>query len=271
MKKGKEEIYMKKLILSLFATTVLLFVTIIPFGVEGQHVYATSTTTSTTSTTFPATFRVTGAHARVHTSFLASSPVVRNLEINARIKVIGRATNWHGNIWFELSDGNWIYGGSVQRVTATSINALSRDTTTFRVTRDGARVRSGTYASASVVRRLQLNDRIAITGSLINSNGNKWYRLVSGDWIYSGNVQLEPWIQLSQMITFRVTRDGAPIRIGNYARTSIDRTLGLNAEIQVTAGIINSHGNKWYLVHGLGGWIYSGNVEQPPGIPPRIP
>ena len=153
-------------------------------------------------------------------------------------------------------------------------------------TRDSVPVRSGTYASSAQVRLIvRSGQSVTVNAFTYNSNGNRWYRLTDGNWIYSGNLRRNITIQppthppvinnnqqnvttMTQR-TFFTTRDNVPVRPRQYEASGQVRLIARRGQsVTVNAFTLNSHGNRWYRLTD-GNWIYSGNLT--PQAPPPTP
>lgn len=153
----------------------------------------------------PTIFRIINDNVPVHNRPYTSDTVLRNFGIGVEIIVIGRGINSNNELWYRLSNDNWIYSGDIARYCdehvwdigfciscraeyPMSITAMSP--TVFRVIRDDAPVRKRPYNPEEyILRRLSLGTEITVIGSGINSRDNLWYQLNDGNWIYSGNVE----------------------------------------------------------------------------------
>jgi hypothetical protein len=60
----------------------------------------------------------------------------------------------------------------------------------FRVSVDSAPIRNRPYSPDTIIRNLARNTEVTVVGEGRNSQGNLWYRLSDGTWVFSGNVTL---------------------------------------------------------------------------------
>lgn len=141
-------------------------------------------------------------------SAASSSSTKRRVEAYSGtvLKVVGSTTNSAGNLWYKLSDGNWVYSGNVSKHTH-SYNSggictgrscgyewpytISNASGTYQVTNTGGgKIWSRPYSNnSSNTRTLAYNATLTINGKTTNKAGNLWYRVSGGGWIWSGNVK----------------------------------------------------------------------------------
>ncbi|MCL2839072.1 MAG: hypothetical protein FWE04_08465, partial [Oscillospiraceae bacterium] len=142
----------------------------------------------------------------------APEAAIRRYNRGRAVNVNGRGRNSQGNIWYRLTDGTWIYSGNLSMTnptapTCTNHNWNDRGFCTrcgaeFRIgittispaqarftTRADVPVRARPYAPEPILRRLANGTRVMVNGRGRNSQGNIWYRLTDGTWIYSGNLR----------------------------------------------------------------------------------
>ncbi len=124
--------------------------------------------------------------------------------IGTVLKVTGSTTNSAGNLWYKLSDGNWVYSGNVTKHTHAYTGGIcngiscgyeypytvSSFSGTFVVTNSaGAKIWKRPYSNKSThVRTDAYNKVLSVTAKTTNADGNLWYKLSDGYWVYSGNV-----------------------------------------------------------------------------------
>ncbi len=121
------------------------------------------------------------------------------------LQVDGSTTNSSGNLWYKLTDNTWVFSGNVTRhshaysggictgrgcgyeypITWTAFSG------TFQVTNtSGAKVWSRPYSNNSThVYTAGYNGVLTVTHKTTNQDGNLWYRLSDGRWVFSGNVK----------------------------------------------------------------------------------
>lgn len=172
-------------------------------------------------------------------------------------------------------------------------NVKSMTSTTYKVSnKDGGKVWSRPYSNNSTnVRILSYGTQVTVVGSVKNTDGNTWYKMSDGKWIFSGNVEKYTpsltcvhsykggicktckyewpyWNNVSSMsaTVYKVTRDGAPIWNRPYSNNSSQvATRNTGALVTVVGQVKNTDGNYWYKLSN-GNWIYSGNVAKASNI-----
>ena len=183
------------------------------------------------------------------------------------LKVIGSTRNSSGNLWYQLSDKNWVYSGNVTKhnhaykggiCTGRSCGyewpyTISSASGTFQVTNSsGGKVWSRPYSNNSTnTKTLAYGSAHTINGKTTNKDGNVWYRLSSGGWIWSGNVK--------QRFTIAYSANG-----GNGAPAS------QYALKDVTITLSNSTPKR--VQYNFKGWSTSsgGSVVYPKGVSVKI-
>jgi len=223
-----------------------------------------------------------------------NSSRVKTLAKGTMVTVTARTTNQAGNLWYRMSDGNWVFSGNVEAHTHSysgglcscgaeyplSITTLKE--TEYTVTNaSGAPVWNRPYSNNSTTVRTQAyNSTVVVVAKTTNQAGNLWYKLKDGNWIFSGNVAVKHTHQYSGGICsecgdeypltietikdtrYKVTnKDGAPVWNRPYSNNSTRvRTQSYDTEVIVVAKTTNQAGNLWYKLND-GNWIYSGNVS----------
>ena len=69
-----------------------------------------------------------------------------------------------------------------------SVKVISTASQTLYVKKDGAVYRKGPYSGCATVGSYKKNAEVKIASTLTNGQGNKWYRMTNGYYIYSDNV-----------------------------------------------------------------------------------
>jgi hypothetical protein len=204
----------------------------------------------------------------------APDTILSRLPNGSNVAVNGRATNSLGNVWYRLTDGNWIYSGNLTMPCSShrwndrgfcsnlgcntefwlNITAVSGTRFTTRV---DTPVRARPYAPDTILRRLAHGASVTVNGRAVNSQGNVWYRLTDGNWIYSGNLTAP---------THRVTAENPPFRTTPYDQgdSNIAGRLRRGDVIAITGSRTNTKGNLWFsfVRDGRTVWIYSGRVQR---------
>ena len=70
-----------------------------------------------------------------------------------------------------------------------SVKKVCTPNKTMNVTRNGAPVRKEPYNDGEVISELNIGNLVTVTQEVENYKGSAWYKLVSGAYIFSGNVQ----------------------------------------------------------------------------------
>ncbi len=149
----------------------------------------------------------------------ASSSSTKAKTISAKgtvLKVTGSTTNSAGNVWYQLSDGYWVYSGNVTSHGHSYSGGICTGngcgyewpystkelSGTFLVTNSsGAKIWSRPYSHNSThVRTAAYNSALTITHKTTNQEDNVWYKLSDGNWVFSGNV--------AQQFTIRYNANG---------------------------------------------------------------
>jgi len=132
---------------------------------------------------------------------------------------------------------------------------------TARTTRANVPIRPRPYSASGVTRRIANNNSaVSINGFTINSADNVWFRLTSGEWVFSGNVSFSTTVSINTR-TLRTTRTNVPVRPSAAASSGeLRRIANNNSNVSINGFTMNSAGNVWFRVVG-GGWIYSGNLR----------
>ena len=135
----------------------------------------------------------------------SSSTKIRTITtVGTVLKVVGSTTNSAGNLWYKLSDGYWVFSGNVTKHNhaytggiCTGISCgyeypytVSSFSGTFVVTNSaGAKIWKRPYSNNSThIRTDAKNKVLTVTAKTTNADGNLWYKLSDGYWVYSGNV-----------------------------------------------------------------------------------
>lgn len=120
------------------------------------------------------------------------------------LKVVSSTKNSSGNLWYQLSDGSWVYSGNVVKHNHSYKGGICSNQTCkfeykYSVTNDsvtlyvinskGAKVWSRPYSVNSAHRRTESYGKaLKIVARTVNADGNLWYKLSDGNWVFSGNV-----------------------------------------------------------------------------------
>ena len=184
---------------------------------------------------------------------------------NASLSVVAKVTNSSGDLWYKLTDGNWVYSRNV-RITDYNPNDVEAIKKSAVVTSWGANIWSRPYSSDDS-KRVYIADKnasLGVVAKVTNSSGDLWYKLTDGNWVYSGNVRITDY-NLSDVEAIKksvvVTSWGANIWSKPYSSgdSCVIKTVAKGANLRVVARVRNSAYNLWYQLYD-GGWIYSKNV-----------
>ena len=128
---------------------------------------------------------------------------------NTVLKVVASTKNAAGNLWYQLTDGTWVYSGNVSSHTHSYFGGICSNSTcryeypysvsgysaTVEVCNTaGAKIWSRPYSNNSThMRTAAYGSVLSIIGKTTNigSDGkpdNLWYKLSDGSWVFSGNV-----------------------------------------------------------------------------------
>ncbi len=168
----------------------------------------TSIFTLNTSAASVSYYQTSKDNVAIRASASKNATKVKTVQYSGTVlKAVGSKTNSEGNLWYKLNDGNWVYSGNVVKHShsynsssggyCTGRNcgyewpySVSSASGTFQVTNsDGAKIWSRPYSNKSThYRTLSNGSTLTINGKTTNKEGNVWYRLTDGSWVYSGNV-----------------------------------------------------------------------------------
>ncbi len=121
--------------------------------------------------------------------------------------VIQSAKNSHGNTWYMVKDGTWIYSDFLEarqvcthptyntqgfctkcgaEFTLTSVKALNN--ITVKCIKDNVTLHSRPYPESSVTAKAYTGDKFIAVQSAKNYFGKEWYKLSNGSWVDRQNV-----------------------------------------------------------------------------------
>ncbi len=211
--------------------------------------------------------------------------------------VVGSTVNSSGNTWYQLNNGNWVFKDNVTKHSHSYTGGICSNNTcryqwpysvssasgTYVITnKDGGKIWSRPYSKNSQnVRVAPYNSIVTVSGKTENQEGNTWYRLTDGNWVYSGNIAKHshsytggicnnsycnyqwPYTVTSASGTYVITnKDGAKIWSRPYSNRSTHvRTAAYNSTVTVSGKTENQEGNTWYKLSD-GNWVYSGNITR---------
>ena len=123
----------------------------------------------------------------------APSTLTRTAAYQTKLNVVAKYTTPSGDLWYQLTDGNWVYSGNV-RITDYNPADVQKVNKIVTVTSWGANVWSKPYSSgdSKVVKTVAKGANLKIDGQVRNSTYGLWYHLADGSgWIYSQNVKVK--------------------------------------------------------------------------------
>ena len=210
-----------------------------------------------------------------------SSVVKRTEPKNAVLKVTGKVKNVHGNLWYQLSDGNWVYSGDLKQRYTIKYNANGGSgapgSQTFT---DGATVKLSTtkpnrtgytfqgWAKSSGSKEVSYKPG---TSYKLSSNLTLYAVWNACTHDYSNNCGVCKKcgyvynLKITTMsATFVVTSDnGTKVWSKPYSTGSSNniRTLAKGSTVSIVGSAKNVHNNLWYKLSD-GNWVYSGDLKQ---------
>lgn len=133
-----------------------------------------------------------GANVWSQPSNAAPSTVARVAKYDSKLNVSAKYTNSAGGVWYQLTDGNWVYGKNI-RITDYDPADVQYGNKTVTVTSWGANVWSKPYSSGDscVVKTVAKGAGLRVIAQVRNSAYGLWYQLHDGGWIYSKNVAVK--------------------------------------------------------------------------------
>ncbi|MCL2386748.1 MAG: M23 family metallopeptidase [Defluviitaleaceae bacterium] len=139
---------------------------------------------------------ITNSNTPVRRNHYASYPTIASLQIGDAVTATARVYNTQGNRWYRVSGVagvsgyTWIFSGNLSHTNPRPAPTGTR----MYITRDNVPIRAAFYARYPTLRSVNLGTAVMTDGYIINSQGNRWYRVTSFPynggitWIYSGNL-----------------------------------------------------------------------------------
>lgn len=137
----------------------------------------------------------------------ASDKVLSNLKKGAVVYVVGKGNNSVGNLWYKLSNGNWVFSDNLALAASPACTSHTYSSSgyctkcgkeypivitplsgKYSPTKDNVPVRARPYAADTILKNLSKKDTVTVIGSGLNSVGNLWYKISDGNWIFSDNL-----------------------------------------------------------------------------------
>ncbi|MBR3974508.1 MAG: InlB B-repeat-containing protein [Clostridia bacterium] len=180
--------------------------------------------------------------ALVRTSYSEKASSVRREAKGNIIWVVSSTKNSAGNIWYQLSDGNWIYSGNVKSHSCswTWTSGVSPTCTTYGINY----YRCNKCGQTTSQHALPYGHKFS--GNVCT---------VCGDW-NSSSIKSKSAVN---NVKYYVTTDGAKVHSGPYGACATTATLSRGTEIYVTEMLVNASNNTWYRYSG--GYIFSDYVK----------
>lgn len=159
------------------------------------------------------------------------------------VKVVDSTINSSGNLWYKLSDGTWIFSDNLKKHSHTYNSGgycngrncgyewpytISSASGTYQVVNsNGAKIWSRPYSNNSThYRTLSNGTTLTINGKTQNKEGNIWYRLTDGSWVFSGNVKKRFSISFN-------ANGGSGVPSSQYVLTGTKVTLSTNKPTRI--------------------------------------
>ena len=169
----------------------------------------------------------------------ASGNIIKTLKRTETLYVIGQSYNSVGNLWFKLSDGNWVYSNDVERAVTAKCTSHTYDSSgyctkckaeypinftakneTFYTNKDDVPIRSRPYSSNSIIVSIPKGTQVDVIGSGKNSIGNLWYKIEDGTWIYSENLtKTKPTNATTRTVTIKYDANGGSSAPSSHSMT----------------------------------------------------
>ena len=216
--------------------------------------------------------KTSGANIWSEPSTSGSSKLVRTAKYNTKLNVTVKYTNTSGSVWYQLSDGNWVYSTNIlptdyNHADIEGISAES-ESKTFVVTSWGANIWSKPYSSgdSKVAYSAEKTAALKVVAQVRNSTGGLWYMLEDGNWIYSKNVN-ERIFDPADVVAYK--RSATVIVPGviniwgqpsTKAPSTLTRTAAYQTKLNVVAKYTTPSGGLWYQLTD-GNWVYSTNIR----------
>jgi len=181
--------------------------------------------------------------ALVRTSYSEKASEVRREATGNIIWIVSSTKNSAGNIWYQLSDGNWIYSGNVKSHSCswTWTSGVSPTCTTYGINY----YRCNKCGQTTSQHALPYGHKFS--GNVCT---------VCGDW-NSSSIKSKSSVN---NVKYYVTTDGAKVHSGPYGACATIATLYRGNEIIVTEKLVNASDNVWYKYNG--GYIFSDYVKE---------
>ena len=220
--------------------------------------------------TYNKTFVVTSWGANIWSKPYSSgdSKVVKTVAKAANLSIVAKVRNSTGGLWYQLSDGGWVYSNNVIEKSYEPSNVIAYNRSATVMATAGANIWSepSTSGLSKLVRTAKYQAKLTVVGKITNNAGSLWYKLSDGNWVYSNNIRVTDYntadVETCKK-TFVVTSWGANIWSKPYSSgdSKVVKTVAKAADLSIVAKVRNSTYGLWYQLSD-GGWVYSNNVKE---------
>ncbi|MCL2407719.1 MAG: peptidoglycan DD-metalloendopeptidase family protein [Defluviitaleaceae bacterium] len=163
----------------------------------------------------------------------AASGEIYSLHFGRCVNIYESHYNSHNNLW-HLTPYGWIFDGN-----------LSFPTTMY-ITRDDAPIRPRPYQEYDYnpESRLNTGSEVQVLRRIINTRNNVWYQLISGSWVYSGNLSYtRPLATIANGI-YRIRSVASPSRVMGVSTWGLPT---LNDNVTIFDDVGNGPTQHWRL------------------------
>lgn len=145
--------------------------------------------------------------APAHSAPYGDAKIGTRYRKDAVVTVVGKAKNAYGNLWYKLSNGEWLFSdylsshlhsfkgagkcascGAYFTLYPTAVNRSGVITAVN--SSKTAPSHSTPYGDATIKTRYKLSDTVYVKNKATNAYGNVWYQLNNGEWLASDYVTL---------------------------------------------------------------------------------
>ena len=241
---------------------------------DGNWVYSTNIRVTdynpADAETINKTFVVTswGANIWSHPYSSGNSQILYSVEKTAALKAVAQVRNSTGGLWYQLTDGNWVYSKNVnERIfDPADVIAYKRSATVIVPGVINIWGQPSTKAPSTVTRTAAYTTKLNVVAKYTTPSGGLWYQLTDGNWVYSANIRITDYnpadVQaISKTVT--VTSWGANVWSKPYSSgdSKVVKTVAKAANLKIDGQVRNSTYGLWYHLADGSGWIYSQNVK----------
>lgn len=178
------------------------------------------------------------------------------------VNVTGYVYNEYGNLWYETSNGGYIYCDYLSLISSDERTPSNYLDTQMKVVASSKALRGAPYSSSESKGSVYQNNNVSIKGYLYNQYGNLWYITDDDCYIYSNYLQqisnssLIPsnYIYANSAVTAEKDCKSEPYVVSDLLDTWASGKL-----INTIGYVINLFGDKWFECED-GGFIYDSNL-----------